>query len=125
MLRTGFIKQVTLKLRPDRCQCGGRSYSRWVAVPKSESIVCKGSIKLSFKLLDFGFMSCIRFAINLRITMTSASCYFTKKMTNCICVVNVIFLTPTFPMSPFQSKESEWYFVFQKPHLCYIHCKLF
>ena len=29
--RLGFMKQVSLKLMPERCQCGGRLYSKWEA----------------------------------------------------------------------------------------------
>ena len=32
--RIGFIEQVSLKFMRERCQCGGRSYSKWEAVPK-------------------------------------------------------------------------------------------
>ena len=41
-----------LKLVPERCQCGGRSYSKWEAVPESGSIVWKGSIKMRFRLMN-------------------------------------------------------------------------
>ena len=37
------MKQVSLKLAPERCQCGGKSCSKWETIQKCGSIICKGA----------------------------------------------------------------------------------
>ena len=40
-----------LKLTTERCQCRGRSYSKWEALPKPGCVISKVSTKMSFGIM--------------------------------------------------------------------------